>query len=150
MAGYDTLSSGQQDVTARAARTDPTAEHGYGWVLFAGIMLAVAGTMNFIYGLAAISNSKFYAHGVTYMVSNLNTYGWVLLCIGVVQFLVALAIWAGSEWGRWLGIIAASVNGIIQLTFLPSFPFASLAVFTLDILVIYGLAAYGGHKLRGA
>jgi hypothetical protein len=26
---------------------------GYGWVLFAGMMLAIVGTLNFIYGLLA-------------------------------------------------------------------------------------------------
>lgn len=77
MAGYETLSSGERDVTAARAARREAAEHGYGWVLFAGLMLALAGTLNFIYGIAAVSNSKFYARDVTYILSNLNTYGLV-------------------------------------------------------------------------
>jgi uncharacterized membrane protein (DUF2068 family) len=127
----------------------PTAgEHGLGWVLFAGIMLAVAGTLNFVYGVAAVSNSKFYTRDVTYILSDLNTYGWILLVIGVIQFCLAFAIWAGTEWGRWLGVLSAGVNAIVQLLFIPSYPWVSLAVFSIDILVIYGLVAYGGHRSR--
>jgi hypothetical protein len=124
------------------------AQRGYGWVVFAGIMLAIVGTLNFIYGLAAVSNSKFYARDVTYILSGLNTYGWILLVIGVIQICAAFAIWAGTEWGRWLGVLAAGVNAIVQLLFIPSYPFASLALFSLDILVIFGLVAYGGRQVR--
>jgi hypothetical protein len=148
MAGYESLTTGEPDIAVRPAYSDPAAEHGYGWVLFAGIMLAVVGMLNFIYGIAAVSNSKFYARDVTYILSDLNTYGWILLVIGVIQFCLAFAIWAGTEWGRWLGVLSAGVNAIIQLLFLPSYPWASLAVFSIDILVIYGLVAYGGHRSR--
>jgi hypothetical protein len=150
MAGYERLTTGEPDIAVRPAHSDPEVEHGYGWVLFAGIMLMVVGMLNFIYGIAAVSNSKFYARDVTYILSDLNTYGWVLLIIGAIQFCLAFAIWAGTEWGRWLGVLSAGVNAIVQLLFIPSYPFASLAVFSIDILVIYGLVAYGGHRIRGA
>jgi hypothetical protein len=150
MAGHERLTTGEPDIAVRPAYSDPEAEHGYGWVLFAGIMLMVVGMLNFIYGIAAVSNSKFYARDVTYILSDLNTYGWVLLIIGAIQFCLAFAIWAGTEWGRWLGVLSAGVNAIVQLLFIPSYPFASLAVFSIDILVIYGLVAYGGHRIRGA
>ena len=37
----------------------------------------------------------------------------------------------------------ASANAILQLAFMPAYPFWSLCLFTLDILVIYGLIAHG-------
>jgi hypothetical protein len=36
-----------------------------------------------------------------------------------------------------------------QLLFIASAPLVSLAVFSLDILVLYGLLANGGHQVRG-
>jgi hypothetical protein len=36
-------------------------DRGYGWVVFAGVLLLVLGTLNFIKGLAAIDNSHFSA-----------------------------------------------------------------------------------------
>ncbi len=121
-------------------------EHGMGWVIFAGTMLAIVGILNFIYGIAAISNSKFYARDVTYVVSSLNTWGWVIMILGAIQFFAALSIWGGTEWGRWVGILTAGVNAIVQLIFIPAYPFLSLAIFAVDILIVYGLVAYGGRR----
>jgi hypothetical protein len=134
----------------RSARTVSSSSgdwyEGEGWVTFAGIMIAIVGVLNFIYGIAAISNSHFYAREATYILSGLNTWGWVLMITGIIQLCAAIAIFAHIEWGRWIGILTASINAIIQLIFIPAYPFASLALFAVDILVIYGLVAYGGRR----
>jgi hypothetical protein len=141
---HSTMSSQQAGGGAATRGTDP--EHGIGWVIFAGTMLAIVGILNFIYGIAAISDSKFYVHGVTYVISSLKTWGWVIMIIGVLQFLAAFSIWGGTEWGRWIGVVTAGVNAIISLIFIPAYPFLSLAIFALDILIVYGLVAYGGRR----
>ena len=41
---------------------------------------------------------------------------------------------------------AAGSNAIVQILFLPAFPLAALAIFGLDILIMYGLVAYGGRR----
>jgi len=122
------------------------AEEGTGWITFAGILLSIIGVLNVVYGIAAISNSKFYVRDVSYVFSDLKTWGWVVLIIGAIQFCAAFSVFAGTEWGRWVGIITAALNSVAQLFFLPSYPFLALAIFTLDILVIYGLVAYGGRR----
>jgi hypothetical protein len=43
-------------------------------------------------------------------------------------------------------VISASVNAIVQLLFIASNPFLSLALFSVDLLVIFGLLAYGGRR----
>src|SRR3954463_692466 len=121
--------------------TDET--DGYGWVVFAATMVGIVGTLNFIYGIAAISNSKFYARDVTFIVSDLNTWGWALLILGTVQFFSAFGILAQMAGARWVGILSAGVNAIIQLMVIPAAPFLALALFAIDILVIYGLLAHG-------
>ena len=63
-------------------------DRGYGWVLFAGTLLLMLGTLNFIEGIAAVSNSHFFAGNVHYIAGSLNTWGWVVLCIGVVEWIV--------------------------------------------------------------
>jgi hypothetical protein len=143
---------------ARAGTTPPAGtdadgyavERGSGLLTFAGTMLAIVGVLNFVYGIAAISNSKFYTQNAHYIISNLNTFGWALLVIGVIQLGAVFSIWAGTEWGRWVGVLTAGVNLIVQLLFLPSRPLAALAVVAIDILVIYGLLAYGGQRGRPA
>lgn len=123
---------------------------GAGWVTFAAIMLGFAGTWNFIAGIAAIGNAHVYIANANYVFSDLNTWGWIIMILGIAQLSAASALFAGSEVARWFGITVASVNAIGQLMFIPAYPFWGILMFTLDILIIYGLAAYGGHKLKDA
>jgi hypothetical protein len=118
---------------------------GYGWVLFAGTMLAILATLNFIDGVAAVSNSTFFTANAKFVISELNTWGWVLIGMSVLQLLLAFGIWARVKGLRWIGVAIASVNAVIQLMFMPAYPFWSLCLFTLDILVVYGLIAHGAR-----
>jgi hypothetical protein len=135
-------------VQSRSSSVDRSYEpdRGLGWVIFAGCMLCLVGTLNIVYGIAAISNSKFYVANTQYVFSDLNTWGWILLIVGVVQFVAAFGIWASTEWGRWVGVASAGINAIVQMLFIPAYPWLALALFATDLLVIYGLVAYGGHR----
>lgn len=123
---------------------------GAGWLTFAGIMVFLVAVLNMIYGIAAIDGSKFFIEDEKFILSNLNTWGWVVLIIGVLQLVAAFSIWAGGEYGRWIGVITAGVSAIGALLALPGYPFWSLAVFALDILIIYGLTTYGGRQTTTA
>lgn len=120
---------------------------GVGWVMFAGIMLLIVGVLNVIYGIAAVGDSKFFVHETQYILSGLNTWGWVTIILGALQILAAFSIWSGGGFGRWFGIFVAGLSAIGALMSMPAYPFWSLAVFAIDILIIYGLAAYGGQPI---
>jgi hypothetical protein len=126
--------------TSRAGQTGHSK--GYGWMVFAGIILSVAGVLNVIYGIAAISNSKFFIQDTHYVFSDLKTWGWITLIFGVLQLIAAFSLWSGNAFGRIFAIAAASVSAIVALLSLPAYPFLSLAIFALDIMVIYGCAVY--------
>ena len=132
----------------RAEARDPATYpvEGTGWVLFAGIMIMMVGVLNIFWGIAAIDNSRFFVQDSTFILSNLNTWGWIILIIGALQLAAAFSIWAGGSFGRWFGIAAATVNAIAALLSIPAYPFWSLAIFAIDVLVIYGLSAYGGDR----
>lgn len=83
---------------------------GAGWILFAGIMILIAGILNVIWGIAAISNSKFFTQNTTYILSSLNTWGWIVLIIGVAEIFAGFSIWSGGSYGRRIGIIAAQLD----------------------------------------
>jgi hypothetical protein len=118
---------------------------GYGWVIFAGVMIFMAGTISVIYGIAAIANSNFYVANTRFIFSDLKTWGWVVMLIGILEMCVAVGIWAQAAWARWTGVAIAGLNAIAQVIFIAAYPWLSLAVFTLDVLVIYGLVAHGGR-----
>ena len=121
---------------------------GVGWVLFAGVVTAIIGTLNVIYGIAAIDKANFFAANQQYIISDLQTWGWVTLILGAIQLIAAVSIWRGGQFGRWLGIFGASLSSIAALLSIPAYPFWSLAIFAVDILIIYGLVAYGGYRSR--
>ena len=106
-------------------------------------MLLILATVNVIDGIAAVSNSTFFTENAKFVISGLNTWGWILIFTGIGQGLVALGVWAQARGVRWIGVAIASANAIMQLVFMPAYPFWSLCLFTLDILVIYGLIAHG-------
>jgi hypothetical protein len=125
---------------------DRDQQTGEGWVSFAAFMISIVAILNCIYGIAAISNSKFYFGSSTYIIPNLNVYGWVVLILGLVQFAAVFGIFTRTTWARWVGIATASVNAIIQVVWIATYPLASLAILTLDVLVIYGLIAHGHRR----
>jgi hypothetical protein len=123
-----------------------TTEEGRGWVTFAGAVLAVLGTLNVIYGFAAIDDANVYVGDQRYVFGDLNLWGWFLVLIGAVQILAALSIWNRTSWGRWVGVGSAGANAILQLLWMPAFPLLALCLFGLDILVLYALIQYGGRR----
>ena len=119
-----------------------------GWWVFAAILLTIAGVLNVIWGIAAIGEASFFVADQRYILSGLSTWGWVMLILGVLQIFAAFSIWNGGSYGRWFGIGVAMLNAIAALLSIPAYPFWSLAVFTIDVLIIYGLSAYGGNARR--
>jgi hypothetical protein len=118
-----------------------------GWVTFAGVMLFVVGVLNVIYGIAAIGDSSFFVQDQKYIISNLNTWGWVTLILGLFQFFAAFSLWSGGTYGRVVAIFAASLSAIAALLSIPAYPFWSLAVFAISIIIIHQVASYGGPDL---
>lgn len=121
---------------------------GSGWLTFAATLLGLAGTFNIIDGIVGLSKSKFFTANATYVFSDLRTWSWIILVLGILQLIAAFSLFGGSELARWFGIITASVSAIGQLLAAPGYPLWSLTIFSVDIVIIYALAVYAGHKLR--
>ena len=83
---------------------------GSGWLMFATIMLGLAGIWNLFEGILAISSSRVYAGHETFIFSDLNTWGWIVMILGLAQVLAALALFRGSELARWFGIGVAGAQ----------------------------------------
>jgi hypothetical protein len=137
-----------QDTMSRSAGT-PSAQagtsstRGLGSVVFASIMLMVGGVINIIYGIAAISDSKFFVNSTRYVFSSLHTWGWVTLLLGVLGIIAGLSVARGGVFGRVVGIAVGSLMAIGSLLAVGgSFPFWSLGVFAISLIVVHGLAVY--------
>ncbi len=118
-----------------------------GWRTLAAMVLGIAGIMRIFDAIWA-----FRYHGV--LPSNfegalfghsLKTYGWVYLIVGIVLIVAAFGVMAGSQFSRWIGIIAGSLMAISAVWWMPFYPVWSLVYIGLGILVVYSLVAYGSR-----
>ena len=117
---------------------------GSGRVLFAAILLMVAGTINIIYGIGAISDANFYAGNTHYVFASVHTWGWITLIVGVLQLTGGFSLAAGNVYGRVIGLTAASIGAIESLLAVGGkYPFWSLGVFAMCIIIIHGILVYG-------
>ncbi|MGA8372634.1 MAG: hypothetical protein WB765_21070 [Acidimicrobiales bacterium] len=101
----------------------------------------LVGTFNFIDGIVAITNAHYLDSHLVF--GDLKSWGWTMLILGIIVFLVGLAIIAGQSWAAVVGIVLAALDAIGQLLFLPSYPVWSIIIIAVDMFVIYGLAMYG-------
>ena len=117
---------------------------GAGRATFAAILLLIAGTLNIVYGIGALDKANIFTNDTRYIFSNLNTMGWVLIILGVIQLTGGFSLLSGNTYGRVIGLIGASLGAIGALFSIGgNNPWWSLAVFALCIYIIQGLAVLG-------
>ncbi len=120
-------------------------EKGYGWILFASIMLVIAGLFNFIWGITALVRDQYFVNQVLF--ANLTFWGWVTLIWGAILVIAGLSILTKEQWARWFGIFAASLSMVFMFMVLWAYPMGGVIVIAIDVLVIYGLGQYGGDEI---
>ncbi len=116
---------------------------GLGRMVFVAILLLVAGTLNVIYGIAAVGNAHFF-NGTQYVFSSLHTWGWITIIVGVIELTAGFSLFAGGGYGRFIGIVAATLGALESLLSIGgAHPWWSLGIFALCLWVLHGLIVYG-------
>ena len=117
---------------------------GAGRATFAAVLLLIAGTLNIIYGIGALDKANIFANDTRYIFSDLNTMGWVLIVLGIVQLTGGFSLIAGNTYGRIIGIVGGSLGAIGALFSVGGAnPWWSLAIFALCVWIVYGLIVFG-------
>ena len=117
---------------------------GAGRATFAGVLLLIAGTLNIIYGIGALDSANIYANDTRYIFTNLNTMGWVLIVLALIQLTGGFSLLAGNTYGRIIGIVGASLGAIGALLSIGGAnPWWSLAIFALCVYIINGILVLG-------
>ena len=119
---------------------------GLGLVMFAAILLLIAGFFNMIYGIAAIANSHVFTANAHYVIGNLRAWGWITLIISVLQLVAAAGVLAGNQLARWFAVAVVGLNAIDMMFFIPAYPFWALTIIALDVVALYCLCAYGSRE----
>ena len=115
-----------------------------GWVWFASIVMITNGCFNVIDGLVALFRDRVYVQGRQGLVVwDFTTWGWILLITGIIQIIVALTLLRGQIWARIAAVTLAMFSAVSQIAFIPAFPFWSLVIIGLDIVVIWAVLVHG-------
>lgn len=116
---------------------------GIGRAFFAATLLIIAGLVNIIYGFGALDGANIFVDDQRYILTDLNTMGWVLIILGVIQIVGGLSLFVGNPFGRIIGVVGAGLGAITALLSIgDGNPWWSLAVFFLCIYVIQGILVY--------
>ena len=117
-----------------------------GWIAFAGVMMILDGIFQAIIGLTALFNPTwFVATHQSLLVLNMTAWGWTQLLMGIVVALIGAWLFTGSMASRVLGVILVGLSLVANLAFISVYPFWSLIVMTVDVLIIYALVVHGGE-----
>jgi hypothetical protein len=129
----------------RAARGQETTGWAVGFILFAAIMMIMAGIFQAMAGLVAIFENEFYVPTRNYLFQfDATSWGWIHLVVGLLVAFAGWGLLSGRIWARTVAIILAVVSAIANFAFIPYYPFWSMLIIVIDILVIWAVAAYGG------
>jgi hypothetical protein len=115
-------------------------------IVFAVALLVTVGFFNLIDGIAAVANSHVFIANAHYVVGDLRVWGWVVLILGTLQIIAAIAVLAGSQAARWFAVVVIGLNAIGQMFFIPAYPFWSLLIIAVDVVALWGLCAYGSRE----
>ena len=117
---------------------------GAGRAVFAAFMLLMLGTINVIYGIGALDGANYFVNDTRFVLNDLNTLGWVLILLGVIQLIGGFSLMAGHTFGRVIGIIGGTLGAIGALFSMGgSNPWWSLCVFILCVVVVHGIVVFG-------
>jgi len=105
----------------------------------------MVGSFQAIIGLVALFDSGYYVVTENSLVVNVDYtgWGWTHLILGAVAVAAGFGLIAGQMWARVVGIAMAIVSAVVNLAFMAAYPWWSLTVIALDILVIYAIAMHG-------
>jgi hypothetical protein len=116
-----------------------------GFIVFASIIMMLIGCFQGIVALTALFKDEYFlvnSNGLLVSV-NYTAWGWTHLVLALLTLAAAGGILTGKTWARAWGIAMAMLGAVVSLGFLAAYPIWSVILITLDVLVIWALAAHG-------
>jgi hypothetical protein len=130
----------------RTGRAEREATGWVGWIMFASVLMILAGVMNAVQGLIAIVNDDWVVWGNRAdLYIDLTAWGWVHFLLGIVLLLAGIGVLSGNILARSVAVVVAGVSIVANFLWLPAYPVWALTIIAVDVFVIYALTAHGGE-----
>ena len=129
--------------TQQVAQSSHSSGAAHGFVVFAGVIMIMSGAFQAIAGLVGLFANEFYVATRNYVFQfDVTTWGVIHLLVGLLVLFAGFAVMSGQTWARVVGIILVGLSALANFAFLPYYPFWSLLIIALDVVVIWALAVY--------
>jgi hypothetical protein len=138
------MTNDYQEEKSMTTDFSPATSKTSGWVVFAGLITAIASLANLVFGLSLLINDEWLVlTSDELLIFDFTTAGVIFMIFAAFQLFVAFGIFNGELWARVLGIIGASLGIITQMSFMSIYPQWAWLIIGIDALVIYALAVHG-------
>lgn len=109
----------------------------------AAILLFVAGLLGLFQGISAVVNDDLIVVGPQYIYQfDTTAWGWIHIVVGVLAMIIAIGMFTGAVWARVAAIVIASLSIIANFLWLPYYPWWSILLIALDLVVIWAVATW--------
>ena len=105
---------------------------------FAGIFLFVVGLFNILEGVMTLWRKEYFAEA-SVVFADMQTWGWIVLVVGIVQVLAGWLVLSRSGVGRWLGVAIVIVSMMVSFLAIGVYPLWTLIILVVDAIVLWGL-----------
>jgi len=118
------------------------AKQPTGWTVFAGVVLFIVGSLDALFGLAAILNDQVVVvGGQGVVIASITTWGWIHLILGIAMVVTGMGLFTGSSTARSFAVAFVALNAVAQFAWFPAAPLWSFMLILLDVTIIYQLTA---------
>jgi hypothetical protein len=123
------------EASRRAPERQPS-----GWTVFAGALLLIVGSLDALYGLAAILNNEvIVVGGQGVIIADITLWGWVHFILGSLIALTGIGLFAGNEAARAAAVFFVAINAVSQIVWFPAAPLWAFLIIILDVTIVYQL-----------
>lgn len=119
---------------------------GAGWSAFAGAYLMIAGLLNLLWGITALSKKEYFAdNGLVW--SSLETWGWIAIIAAAAQFVTGALIFARKVGGMILGLVVAMCGMLVNVISIGAYPIWSCIGLVANALVLWAVTVHGDELM---
>ncbi|MER6287669.1 DUF7144 family membrane protein [Streptomyces sviceus] len=129
-------------MTATHTAHRSAAKQGWasGTMVFAAVMLMLAGVLDIFRGIMAIAEDDIFVTTRNYVFQfDLTSWGWIHLALGAIGVLVSLGLFRAATWARVAGVAIAGLVIIANFLSLPYYPVWSVVMIAFSGFVIWAL-----------
>ncbi|WP_408637748.1 DUF7144 family membrane protein [Nocardia bovistercoris] len=115
----------------------------------AAILLLTVGVLSILEGISAVANDDLIVVGPEYIYQfDTTAWGWVHIVLGAILIICAIGLMTGSTWGKVGAIVIAALTIIANFLWLPYYPWWSILVIALSIVVIWAVSTWNPDTVR--